>query len=115
MPLAPPGPTTPLPFPCIAASRCYSLSGQDEVHHRRVVTGRAQQDETMPDHVLEAQPPPGVKDHPEAVERPAGQHEPEVQGRQRTNPGIIEHPPAPAEREGEPRRQPVEPAGACKL
>src|SRR6185295_18044231 len=42
--------------------------GQDnQIEDRRIVARRAEQDEAMPDRVLEAQPLPGMEDHTEAV------------------------------------------------
>src|SRR5580693_2792129 len=113
--LAAPVTTTTLPVTCIAASRFYVLSGQNQIEHGGVVAGGAQQHETMPDRVLEAQPSPGVKDHAETIERATGEHEPQRQFRQRCHHRIVEHDAAPAERQIEPDRDAVEAAGPAKL
>src|SRR6185312_8520124 len=115
MPLPPPVTTTTLPVTCIVTSCFCFLSGQDEVHHRRVVAGRAQQHERMPDHVLETQPPPGVKNHTQAIERATGEHEPDRQLRQPAEHGMIEHHAAPAEGEIKPDRELVEAARPAEL
>src|SRR5262249_32297813 len=114
MPLAPPVTTTTLPATCIATSPRWP-SGQDQGEHRGVMAGPPEQDETMQDHVLEAQPPPGMKDDPETIERAAGQHAPQRQLRQCRNDAVVEHQPAPAEREIEPDRETVEPAGPAQF
>ena len=38
------------------------------------MASRAQKHKAVPDHILEAQPPPGMKDHAEAVEHAARDH-----------------------------------------
>src|SRR5690349_11852249 len=115
MPLAPPVTTTTLPATCIVTSRFCLLSGQNQIEHGRIVACRAQQHETMPDDVLEAQSPPGVKDHAQAIQRAAGEHKPERQVRQCRNDGTIERQAAPAERKIEPDGQAVETAGPAEL
>src|SRR6266404_2155305 len=117
MPLAPPVTTTILPVTCTATSAFFAIRslGQDEVEHRRVMAGRAQQHETMPDHVLEAKPLPGVKDHTETIQRATRDHEPERHRRQRRHDSIIEHGAAPAHRQKEADREPVETARQHQL
>src|SRR5712675_3618217 len=108
MPLAPPVTTTTLPATCIVTSRFLSLSGQHEIEHGGVMTGRAEQYEGMPDRILKAQPLPGVEDDAETVQRAADDHEPQRHGRQRRHHGVIEHESAPADRQIESHREPVE-------
>src|SRR5271156_447562 len=115
MPLAPPVTTTTLPATCIVTSRFYLFSGQNQIEHRGVMAGCAQQDETMPDHVLEAQPPPGMKNHAETIERAAHQHQPQRHLRQRGHDPIVKHYSAPAERQIEPDREAIEAAGPAQL
>src|SRR5581483_9964579 len=79
------------------------------------MAGRPEQDETMPDDVMKAQPPPGMKDDPKAIKRAAGQHAPQRHLRQRRNYPVVEHEAAPAEREIKPDREAVEPAGPAEL
>src|SRR6266478_9760282 len=69
MPLAPPVTTTTLPGTCIAAPPFVWVSGQNQIEHRGIVAGRAEQHEAMPDHVLETQAPPGVKDDAKSIEQ----------------------------------------------
>src|SRR5512135_1236299 len=83
MPLAPPVTTTTLPFTCMAEPVILkTVSGQHEVEHGGVVARRAQQHETMPDHVLKAQPLPCVEDYSETVEQTTGKDEPDRRMRQ---------------------------------
>src|ERR1700722_13068327 len=94
MPLAPPVTTTTFP-----ATRMVNVLGQNQIEHGGIMAGRAQQHETMPDHVLEAKPLPAVKDHPKTVKRATCEHEPEREAGQRRHHGIIEHSAAPAHRQ----------------
>src|SRR6202041_2353615 len=104
MPLAPPVTTTTLPATCIVSLRfleClwnifWNISGQNEIEHGGIVASRAQQHKTMPDRVLEAQPLPRVKDHPETIEQATGGNQPQRQMRERRQAGIIGNQPAPA-------------------
>lgn len=77
--------------------------------------GGSEQHEAVPDRILEAQPPPGVEDHAEAVKNAARQHEAERHRRQRLDDAVVEHDAAPAHREIEPDREPVEAAGITQL
>src|ERR1700682_530670 len=107
MPLAPPVTTTILSRTCIAKPVCLKL-GQNQIEYGRVMAGRAQEHERMPDHVLEAKPVPGMKDNPETVEHATGDNEPERQMRQRRQAGVVGDQPAPAHRQIETDRYPVE-------
>src|SRR3954466_14512046 len=98
MPLAPPVTTTTLPATCIVAS-CFSRLGQHEIEHGGVMTGSTEQYKGMPDGILKAQPPPGMEDDAQAVQRAADDDEPQRHGRQRHHNGVIEHEPAPAHRQ----------------
>src|SRR5579871_2671848 len=112
MPVAPPVTTTILPLTCIASpdvSR--EVLRQNHVEHGRVMARRAEQHETMPDHVLEAQPLPCVEDYPETVQQATGEDEPERHLRQRGQPGVIGDDAAPAHGKIKADRQPVEAAG----
>src|SRR3981081_4774196 len=103
MPLAPPVTTTILSVTCIAPSAFLkSISGQNEIEHGGVMAGRAQQHEAMPDHVLETQPLPCMKDDPEAIEQATGRNEPQRQGRQQCHNLVVDHEAAPAHRAIEP-------------
>src|SRR4030088_1813558 len=111
MPLAPPVTTTILPVTCIAASAVLkSISGQDEIEDGRVMAGRAEQHKGMPDRVLKTQPLPGMKDNPETIEHAAKRDVPQRQRRPRPPHRVVEHEAAPAHRQIEPDRQPVETA-----
>src|ERR1700722_1781626 len=116
MPLAPPVTTTILPLTCIATPVLSEVNlGQNDVEHGRIVACRAEKHEAMPDHVLEAQPSPCVEDYPETVEQATGKDEPERHLGQRGESGIIGDAAAPAHREVEAARQPVEPSGEKQL
>src|ERR1700722_8797614 len=97
MPLAPPVTTTILPATCIAPSAVLKSksSGQNQIEHRGVMAGRAQQHEGMPDRVLETQPLPGVKNYPETIEQAPGRDEPQGQEPQRRHPRVVDHDNAP--------------------
>src|SRR6266403_761701 len=111
MPLAPPVTTTILPVTCIATCAFLkSISGQNEIEHGGVMAGRAQQHKGMPDHVLEAQPLPGVEDHTQTIQRSARDYEPKRHGRQRRHDSVIEHEAAPTHRQIEADGEPVETA-----
>src|SRR5882672_1179234 len=99
MPLAPPVTTTTLPATCITLSVLLKNSGQNQIEHGRVVAGRAQEHEGMPDRVLKTQPLPGMKDHAEAVQRCAREHEPQRHGGHSRRNRVIEHDAAPAHRQ----------------
>src|SRR6266567_3297881 len=109
MPLAPPVTTTTLPVTCmrrLPLSHTAPLmplrgtcSAQHEVEHRGIMACRAGQDKAVPDRVLEAQPPPGMEDHAEAVENAARQHAAQRQRGQRLDHGAVEHHAAPTHRE----------------
>src|ERR1700732_1117249 len=107
MPLAPPVTTTILSRTCIAKPVCLKL-GQNQIEYGRVMAGRAQQHERMPDHVLEAKPLPGMEDNTETIEKAAGDNEPERELRQRRQAGIVGDDPAPAHGEIKTDRDPVE-------
>src|ERR1700722_8189530 len=117
MPLAPPVTTTILPATCIAPPAVLKSksSGQNQIEHRRVMAGRAQQHEGMPDRVLETQPLPGVKDYAETIEQAAGRDEPQGQGRQRRHHRVVDYEAAPAHRQKQADRQPAETAGPDPL
>src|SRR3954465_626303 len=105
MPLAPPVTTTTLPATCIVALRLLKASGQYQIEHGRVMAGRAEQHEGMPDRILETQPLPCMKDDAETVEHPARGEEPQRKGRQRGDHGVVDHEAAPAHRQIKPDRQ----------
>src|SRR5436190_2229740 len=123
MPLPPPVTTTTLPVTCMAPSQ-YShqrifisaiLSAQNDVDHRRIMTGCAAQHKAMPNRVLETQPLPGMEDHAKGIEHAARHHEPQRHGRQGLHHGIIEHQAAPAHGKVEADCDPVEAAGEFQL
>src|SRR5579864_5512041 len=107
MPLAPPVTTTTLPFTCMARPSDLVL-GQNQIEHGRVMARRAEQHEQMPDHVLEAEPLPCVKDYTESVEQATGKDEPERKARQGGEAGVVGDHTAPAHGEIEADRQPLE-------
>src|ERR1700692_2311079 len=115
MPLAPPVTTTTLPVTCIVTSEVRKSSGQDEIEDCGVMAGRAPQHEGMPDRVLETQALPCMKDDPETVQKAAKRDEPQWHCRQRRPPRVIDHPAAPAHRQIEADRRPVEAAREYQL
>src|SRR6201994_299861 len=116
MPLAPPVTTTILPFTCIVTpAGLKSVLRQHQIEHGGVVARGAEQHETVPDHVLKAQPLPCVEDYPETVEQATGENKPERQLRQRGQSGIVGDDAAPAHREIKADRHPVEAPGKEQL
>src|ERR1700730_10120572 len=116
MPLAPPVTTTILPVTGIATPAVLkAISVQNEIEHGGIMAGRAEQHEVVPDRVLKSQALPGMKDDPETVEQTAGRNEPQRQRRQRHHHGVVQHEAAPAHRQIEPDREPVEPARKYQL
>src|ERR1041385_4030587 len=113
MPLAPPVTTTTLPATCIVALR-FIFSRQHNIQHGGVMTGCAEQHKTMPDRILEAQPPPGMENDAKTVQHAADHHKPQRHGGQRCYHGVVEHEAAPAHREIEADRQPVETASISR-
>src|SRR3954464_9353500 len=111
MPLAPPVTTTILPATCITPSTFWIFSGQNEIEHGRIMAGRPQQHEAVPDRILEAQPLPSVKDDSETIKQPASGDEPYRQARQRGYSGVVHHEAAPAHRKIENDRQAIETPG----
>src|SRR3954466_9090327 len=99
MPLPPPVTTTTLPVTCMAALPLIFLCQHDQVEYSRIMAGRAEQDEAMPDRVLEAQALPGVEHHAQTIEYASRHHEPQRQRRHRLHHGIAEHHAAPAQRQ----------------
>src|ERR1700722_20668524 len=96
-------------------SGSWKISGQNEIEHGSVVAGRTEQHKTMPDRVLKAQPPPRVKDNAETIEQAAGDNQTQRQMRQRRQAGIVGNQPAPAHRQIETHRYPVEAPREKKL
>src|SRR6185312_8840277 len=107
MPLPPPVTTTTLPVTCIAVSPCYRFLRQNHIKDSRIVAGRAEQDEAVPDRVLETQPLPGMEDHAGGIQYASRERETQRQRRQPLHHGVIEHDAAPAHRQIEPGRQAV--------
>src|SRR4029450_945422 len=60
------------------------------------MAGRAEQDEAMPDRVLEAQPLPRMEDHAGGIQHAARERETQRQCRQLLHHRVIEHHAAPA-------------------
>src|SRR6185436_5858901 len=82
MPLPPPVTTTTLPVTCMAVSPSNFLRQNDQVEDSRIVAGRAEHDEAVPDRVLKTQPLPGVEDHAGSVQHTACERETQRQCRQ---------------------------------
>src|SRR5215208_169647 len=111
MPLPPPVTTTTLPVTCMAVSplehdpekwepvfrkdhaqtKNYRFLRQNHIKDSRIMAGRAEQDEAMPDRVLETQPLPSMKDHAGGIQHAARERETQRQRRQLFHHGVIEH------------------------
>src|SRR5207248_10326341 len=103
MPLPPPVTTTTLPVTCMALLPLIMILRQDHhMENSRIMAGGAEQDEAVPDGVLEAQPLPGMEDHAQTIEHAARHHEAQRQRRHRLHHRIVNHDAAPAQREIEP-------------